>query len=500
MEKYTVEKQLGAGNYGECSLVRSKKSGTQYALKRIDLSTKSPAQQKEAENEVKTMSKLNHPNIIQFVEAFVEHNALCIVMEFADGSDLEHELIEACEKRRYISEDRIMSVFVQIALGLRQLHKQHLLHRDLKSANVFLTSTGAVKLGDFGFAKQLNYTMALASTVCGTPYYFSPELCQRLPYNNKSDVWSLGVILYEMINLQKPFEAKNLPELRKRVVTEEPAPFTATHVSAELKELCMLLLRKSSAARPSVDAVLQTPFVRKYLAKFAEQLQKMQAQQAERVASLAAEHPRKATDPSYEQAALSPPVPQPVQGVNDTKNMQKGVFDRAAFLKAQKQGTPLDDNVLVVPTVHTTIQAQAQQQNAAQSTVLFNRESTLPDARKVVSNNCPITVVAELTTAMTQEQDCKALQNDLKEVMSSFEVEDVIGEAESDEERMLREELGDQVFARVIELALRLQECEHGPRADATYKELLAKLGSKQYLLADVQRVASFFEVDPGSQ
>lgn len=490
MDKYQVEKSLGAGNYGEVSQVRSKKNGQLFVVKRIDLSQKSSAQQKEAENEVRTMSKLNHPNIVQFVEAFVENKALWIIMEHADGGDLENELLGYCNRKEFVPEDKIMNIFIQIALGLRQLHKQHLLHRDLKSANVFMTTTGGVKLGDFGFAKQLNYTMALASTVCGTPYYFSPELCQRLPYNNKSDVWSLGVILYEMINLQKPFEARNLPELRKRVVTEEPAPFSTNHISAELKELVMMMLRKSSAARPSVDAVLQTPYVRKYIAKFTEQLQKQQSAQAERVQTISTQHPRRASevafDVVYEEQRKGAQVQAAPASVTVTSRQ---TFDRNAFRQQVKAGGNAANAAVVVGGGRNPLEPNSPEE----AHNIFNRQ--LPDAHCVVSNDCPMTVVAELTDAMMQQESCKALQSDLQDVLSSFDIDEVIGEAESDEERMLREELGER-FVKAIELALKLQETTSNPaESERTLKELLSVLGSKQYLLADVQRVASFFEV-----
>ncbi|CUG91630.1 serine-threonine protein kinase, putative [Bodo saltans] len=494
MDKYDIEKSLGAGNYGEVSLVRSKKNGQLFVIKRIDLSQKSASQQKEAENEVRTMSKLNHPNIVQFVEAFIENKALWIVMEHADSGDLENELLGYCNRKHYMPEDKIMNIFIQIALGLRQLHKQHLLHRDLKSANVFMTAAGGVKLGDFGFAKQLNYTMALASTVCGTPYYFSPELCQRLPYNNKSDVWSLGVILYEMINLQKPFEAKNLPELRKRVVTEEPAPFSNHAVSNDLKELVFMMLRKSSAARPSVDAVLQTQYVRKYITKFSEQLQKQQSTQAERVLNISTQHARRASEVAFdvvfaEQQKATQQNKAPQQSTNPSVTSRQ-VFDRNAFRQQLKSGTTNDAGLIVNSPLTHASQPQAPQEG---SHAIFNRQ--LPDAHTVVSNDTPLTVVAELTEALIQQESCKALQSDLQEVLSSFDIDEVIGEAESDEERMLREELGEK-FVKAIELALKLQEAPlHSAEAEKYLKELLQLLAQKQYLLADVQRVASFFEV-----
>ena len=490
MDKYTVERALGAGNYGEVFLVRSRKNGTLLVCKKIDWSNRTPQQQKESENEVKTMAKLNHPNIVGFVEAFVEKKCLHIVMEYADSSDLERELIGYINRQEQVPEARIMDVFVQIALALRQVHKQHLLHRDLKSANVFLTSSGQVKLGDFGFAKQLNYTMALASTVCGTPYYFAPEVCQRLPYNNKVDVWSLGVILYEMINLQKPFEARNLPELRKRVVTEDPQKFTATHVSPEVKDLCMLLLCKSSSQRPSVDAVLQLPFVRKHLEKFSERLSKQQREAALRSNELAAQHARAPDEAAFALAPVKPQGPAP-PGPPTGATFGRITIDRSA-LKQLKAGQP---NVDVGGASTPVATAPTQPEEIPQE--IFNRG--LPDVHQRVSNACPLNVVSEITDNLLVEESSRALQSDVKEVLSTDYVaseDDVLGEAESEEEKMLRAELGDR-FVKCIELALQLTEqSPTSPVAEATLRQLLNTLGSKAYLLADVQRVAAFFEVD----
>jgi hypothetical protein len=500
MDKYTVERALGAGNYGEVFLVRSRKNGTLLVCKKIDWSSRTPQQQKESENEVKTMAKLNHPNIVGFVEAFVEKKCLHIVMEYADASDLERELVGYINRKEKVPETRIMDVFVQIALALRQVHKQHLLHRDLKSANVFLTSTGQVKLGDFGFAKQLNYTMALASTVCGTPYYFSPELCQRLPYNNKVDVWSLGVILYEMINLQKPFEAKNLPELRKRVVTEDPQKFTATHISPELKDLCMLLLNKSSSQRPSVDAILHLPFVRKHLERFCEKLSAQEKEATLKTIELTSQHAR---GPNEETFALTPQkqaAPAPSAGVSGGANASFGrvILDKAA-LKQLKAGQPVGD---VQQGGGAAVPSPAQQAPPEEGpTEIFTRP--LPDVHQRVSNDCPLTIVSEITDHMLVEQSSRALMTDVKEVLSSADSgasvdDEVLGEAESEEERQLRVELGDR-FVKCIELALHLAEqSPTSPAAETTLRQLLNLLGPKAYLLADVQRVAAFFEVDDG--
>lgn len=489
MDKYIVEGNVGAGNYGDVFLVRSKENGARFVVKKVDLSNKSPQQQRDAENEVRTMSKLQHPNIVGFIEAFVEAKVLHIIMEYADGSDLEKVLIGALKKKQPLTEEYIMRIFVQIALALRQLHKQHLLHRDLKSANCFLTSSGVVKLGDFGFSKQLNYTMALASTVCGTPYYFSPELCQKLPYNNKSDVWSLGVILYEMINLRKPFEAKNLPELRKRVVTEEPAPFVVP-VSDDLKNLTMMLLRKSSSARPSVEAVLQVPFVRKFLTEnFAEALQHQARDAAIKQQAIIEKNPFNPGETKLPPiagaggAAAATATPAPPAGAS--KRMVFSKEEMARVLKGEAVAHPSgnDASPLVAP-----------EPPKEPPTVLHNRQ--LPQARDKVSVNAPLTVVGELTGAMLDQENLKALQDDVQEVLSSFDVDEVIGEAETDEEQMLRDELG-PLFIKAIELAVELGSLDsESPQSELTLRKLLTVLGAKQYLLSDVQRVAAQFELN----
>lgn len=478
MDKYTVEKALGAGSFGEISLVRSRKNGTLYVCKRIDWSNKTARQQEDSENEVRAMAKLNHPNIVGFIAAFLEKKTLHIIMEYADQGDLERELCGFVERNEMLSEKRIMHLFVQIALGLRQVHKQHLIHRDLKSANVFVTSKGHLKLGDFGFAKQLNYTLALTNTVCGTPYYFAPEICQRLPYNNKIDVWSLGVILYEMINLQKPFEAKSLPELRKRVVNEDPSPFVAEHVSQELQDLCMLLLTKKSADRPSLEMILQLPYVRGHLEAFNRTLSVQETNAASRSSQLAAGHARKPGEAAFT-------IVDPAGG-----DAPEG---RATFGKLTIDPAQLKQ---LKTTGQTPAEANAPTRSDGAALNIFNQ--VMPDPHSRVSNACPMSVVAQITEELLEEQASQALQTEIHEVLTaSISFDDcILGEAESDEERMLRKELGDN-FEKCIELALEVQELGlTSPQAELKLRQLLNILGPKAYLLADVETVASFFWVE----
>ena len=114
-------------------------------------------------------------------------------------------------------EDQIWSLIVQVVRGLKELHDLNIMHRDLKSANVFLCKDGTVKLGDMNVSKTLD-RMGLNYTQTGTPYYASPEVWQDKPYGIKSDVWSLGCVLYEVITLKPPFRAKNMEGLYTKVM------------------------------------------------------------------------------------------------------------------------------------------------------------------------------------------------------------------------------------------------------------------------------------------
>jgi len=154
--------------------------------------------------EAKVLEILNHPNIVHFREVYkTKKGVLCIVMEYADNGDLDMAIKSRKAdnndgEAKYYTEAEAIDIFTQICLALKHTHDKKILHRDLKSQNIFLTKRGIVKLGDFGIARVLSHTKSAAKTVVGTPYYLSPEIIMNKAYNFKSDIWSLGVLLYEM--------------------------------------------------------------------------------------------------------------------------------------------------------------------------------------------------------------------------------------------------------------------------------------------------------------
>ncbi|CAN0302075.1 unnamed protein product, partial [Ectocarpus sp. 4 AP-2014] len=204
-------------------------------VKQVDTSKLPAKARREASKEATLLAELKHPNIVGFWESFfhgASRDVLCIVMDYADGGDLS-----SCLSRRngrLIDEEIVLDWFVQTTLALKHIHDRKILHRDLKTQNIFLTRSRVVKLGDFGIAKVLGSTFDLARTAIGTPYYMSPEICQEKRYNHKSDMWSLGCVLYEMTCLRHAFEGNNMRLLVMKICSQDPRPISARWVDALL--------------------------------------------------------------------------------------------------------------------------------------------------------------------------------------------------------------------------------------------------------------------------
>ncbi|XP_076769998.1 serine/threonine-protein kinase Nek5 isoform X2 [Arvicanthis niloticus] len=262
MDKFDLIEIIGEGTFGKVYLAKDKSESRHCVIKEISLTKEKEA----SKNEVILLAKIKHPNIVTFFSSFQENSRLFIVMEYCDGGDL----MQRIRRHRGVlfSEDQILCWFVQISLGLRHIHDRKILHRDIKSQNIFLSKNGMVaKLGDFGTARTLNNSMELAQTCAGTPYYLSPEICQNRPYNNKTDVWSLGCVLYELCTLKHPFESDNLHHLVLKICQGRVAPISP-HFSLDLQSLVPQLFRVSPQDRPSINSILKRPFLETRVARY----------------------------------------------------------------------------------------------------------------------------------------------------------------------------------------------------------------------------------------
>ncbi|XP_044524884.1 serine/threonine-protein kinase Nek5 [Gracilinanus agilis] len=266
MDKYDVIKMIGEGAFGKAFLAKGKADNQQCVIKEINL-TKMPYREKEAsKKEVILLAKMKHPNIVQFFTSLQEMNKLYIVMEYCDGGDLMKRISR--QHGVLFDEDQILGWFVQISLGLKHIHDRKILHRDIKTQNIFLSNNEMVaKLGDFGIARVLNNTMEFAQTCVGTPYYLSPEICQNKPYNNKTDIWSLGCVLYELCTLRHPFEGASLHQLVLKICRARFDPISP-RFSSDLQTLITQLFKISPRDRPSVNSILKKPFLEKLIAKY----------------------------------------------------------------------------------------------------------------------------------------------------------------------------------------------------------------------------------------
>ncbi|CAK8989877.1 unnamed protein product [Durusdinium trenchii] len=253
----TEIKKVGEGSFGKALLVRSE-DGQKLICKMVDVSKATRREMEDAVKEGKLLSELKHPYIVRYRESFTESGWLCILMDYCEGGDLTARISEAKRSRKPFPEDQILRWFAQAILALKYIHEKHVLHRDLKPSNFFLSKSGNLKMGDFGIAKVLACTIAVAKTQIGTPYYLSPELCQEKPYTFSSDIWAMGCILYELCALRVPFDAPNIPGLVQKIVKAPVPPVPATY-SAFLRELVSQMLNRNPDRRPNPEEILQKP-------------------------------------------------------------------------------------------------------------------------------------------------------------------------------------------------------------------------------------------------
>jgi len=260
MGKYKVVKKLGQGSYGTVYLVQDSKDDKLFVMKKITVSGMSEQELADCKKEIQILSVLKHPFIVKYKRSFVRRGALCIVMEYADGGDLHARIKEARTESKYFDEDTVLDWFTQACLGLKHVHDHHILHRDLKTQNIFLTSDGSVRLGDFGISRVLKNTMDQAHTLVGTPYYLSPEMVNGQPYDHRSDIWSMGVVLYEMLTLQHPFNADSLQMLALKIIQGNYPPIPSQY-SPGVNELLTNMLQQDVRKRLDCDGVLKTPII-----------------------------------------------------------------------------------------------------------------------------------------------------------------------------------------------------------------------------------------------
>ena len=216
-ELFVLTELIGEGAYSTVYRVKRISDGAEYAMKKVKMHKLSDREKQNALNEVRILASISNHNIIGYKEAFFEDSSssLCIIMEYADGGDMMKLIANHKKRGTSFTEKELWYYFIQIVRGMKALHDLKILHRDIKCANIFLAKDGTVKLGDLNVSKVAK--KGLLHTQTGTPYYASPEVWKDRPYDNRSDIWSLGCVLYEMAALNPPFRAANMNGLYQKV-------------------------------------------------------------------------------------------------------------------------------------------------------------------------------------------------------------------------------------------------------------------------------------------
>ena len=267
MDDFQILSKLGEGAYSTVFKVKRIIDNQIYALKKVKLLNLSEKEKENSLNEVRILASVKSNFVVSYKEAFFDEkdNTLCIVMEFADRGDLYQQIVAHKKTAKFFEESDIWRIFIQLVKGLKALHDLKILHRDMKSANVFLFSNGCAKLGDLNVSKVAR--RGLGYTQTGTPYYASPEVWKDKPYDHKSDVWSLGCVLYEMITLRPPFRAKDMEGLFNKVCKGQFSRIP-DRFSDDLFKIVQYLLQVNSIQRPSCEQILQHPIVLKRIEYF----------------------------------------------------------------------------------------------------------------------------------------------------------------------------------------------------------------------------------------
>ena len=265
--EYEQRFAIGRGQFGVVFLLQHATTHHKVVDKRVGLAGLTPKQRAETDREISLLKSLRHHGIVQYLASWLGGDGgtdgsetLHIIMEYCGGGSLA----EAIESQQQMggapfAPNRVRRWLKQLAAALAHVHSQRVIHRDVKTANIFLTEgDDSVKLGDFGISRLLSSQTELAATCVGTPYYLSPELISGQGYDGRTDVWSLGVIAHECVALSRPFSGENISQLAMAVVREPPAPLPPT-APQDIAELVAACLQKEAGLRPTAARLLASP-------------------------------------------------------------------------------------------------------------------------------------------------------------------------------------------------------------------------------------------------
>ncbi|CUF22180.1 serine-threonine protein kinase, putative [Bodo saltans] len=261
-DKYYVRRVVGTGATGTALIGRRVRDGLPVIAKVVDLGELDATQRDRTNSEIDCLSRCQHSMIIQYLAHYLVDTRLLVVMELADAGDLGFQIKHRREAKAYFLEQEVALMLTQILIAVDYIHNQNILHRDLKPANVFVKTNGLVKIGDFGLSRIFEETVSknVAQSVVGTPYYLAPEVWGREKYGKKVDMFSVGVLWYEMLTLQRPFKGSSVTSVMQAITNGTYAPLP-DHISDNSRLLVAKLLAAKPEERFSVVEVFESPLM-----------------------------------------------------------------------------------------------------------------------------------------------------------------------------------------------------------------------------------------------
>ncbi|CAL9083187.1 unnamed protein product [Musa acuminata var. zebrina] len=259
---YIIDRQIGAGAFSTVWLARHRIQGTEVAVKEIAMSRLSEKLRRSLLSEVSILGRISHPNIIALYDFIQIPGRIYLVLELCRGGDLSLYI----QSHGRVSEATAMYFMKQLASGLQVLRANNVIHRDLKPQNLLLSTydeNATLKIADFGFARSLSPS-TLADTLCGTPLYMAPEVMELKKYDGKADLWSVGVIFYQLVTGKTPFTANNQIELLQNIVNAKQLCFPSHHnLSSDCMDLCQKLLHPNAVERLTFEEFFNHQFLSK---------------------------------------------------------------------------------------------------------------------------------------------------------------------------------------------------------------------------------------------
>lgn len=259
LQYYEEIRHLGSGAFGSAVLVRRIKDGRRLVAKKCSVKDMEEKQRNMCFEEIALLQKVRHEcvaQLVDFVWASKDMLSYWIVLKFYPGGDVQTEIDTCRENDLELPMGKVKNWVTQLCMALKHVHKLRIVHRDVKGSNMFITGARNIVLGDFGVSKQLSESQQKAMTSVGSPMYMAPEWWDGRGGTAYSDMWSVGVVLYELLALRRPFEAQNVLSLVHKITTEDPPALPTA--DRQLSSLALELLNKRPERRPTAAQALES--------------------------------------------------------------------------------------------------------------------------------------------------------------------------------------------------------------------------------------------------